>query len=143
MLEKIKSSYFVKNLFSNLEEGNKLKVVKYNKRLQNNLDINLFNYKEFTKKYIIYGKNGKGKEYYYDDKLSFEGEYLNGKRNGKGKEYDYNGNKSYEGEYLNGKRHGKGKEYNEYGFVKFKGEYLNGKKWNGKGKEHEEIIILI
>ena len=33
MLEKIKSSYFIKNCFSNLEERNKLKLVKYNKRL--------------------------------------------------------------------------------------------------------------
>ena len=63
MLVKIKSSYFIKNMLSNLEEGNKLKVVKYNKRLQNNLGINLFNYKEFTKKYVIYEENGKGKDY--------------------------------------------------------------------------------
>ena len=86
MLVKIKSSYFIKNMLSNLEEGNKLKAVKYNKRLQNNLDINLFNYKEFTKKYVIYEENGKGKEYNYNDSLIYEGEYLNGKRNGKGKE---------------------------------------------------------
>ena len=31
--------------------------------------------------------NGKGKEYSYNGKLEFEGEYLNGKRNGFGKEY--------------------------------------------------------
>ena len=85
-MEKIKSSYFVKNLFTNLEERNKLEIVKYNKSLQDNLDINLFNYKEFTKKYIIYEKNGKGKEYDYDGSLIYEGEYLNGKRNGKGKD---------------------------------------------------------
>ena len=40
----------------------------------------------------------------------FEGEYLNGERNGKGKEYDYdNGKLEFEGEYLNGERNGKGK----------------------------------
>ena len=33
MLVKIKSSYFIKNMFSNLEEGNKLKKVKYNIKL--------------------------------------------------------------------------------------------------------------
>ena len=59
MLENIKSSYLVKNLFTNLEERKKLEIVKYNKSLQDNLDIDLFNYKEFTKKYIIYEKNGK------------------------------------------------------------------------------------
>ena len=37
--------------------------------------------------------------------------YLNGERNGKGKEYFYNGELIFEGEYLNGRRNGKGKEY--------------------------------
>ena len=35
-----------------------------------------------------------------DDKLLFEGEYLNGKRNGKGKEYYYSYVFSLEEEYL-------------------------------------------
>ena len=41
---------------------------------------------------------GKGyiKEYEYDKKLSFEGEYLNGERNGKGKEYDFDGKLKFE-----------------------------------------------
>ena len=29
--------------------------------------------------------SGKGKEYHYNGKLRYEGEYLNGNRNGKGK----------------------------------------------------------
>ena len=45
-----------------------------------------------------------------NNRLIFEGEYLNGKRHGKGKEYD-NNKIIFEGEYLNGKKHGKGKEY--------------------------------
>jgi len=53
--------------------------------------------------------HGKGKEYYDNEKLRFEGEYLNGKRNGKGKEYYDNGKLCFEGEYLNDKRRaGKG-----------------------------------
>jgi len=40
---------------------------------------------------VINNGNGKGKEYNYDGKLEFEGEYLNGKRNGKEKEYYDNG----------------------------------------------------
>ena len=58
-------------------------------------------------KNVIYTlNNGKGKckEYSYNGKLIFEGEYLNGKRNGKGKEYGYNGNLIFEGKYLNGKK---------------------------------------
>ena len=136
MLEKIKSSYFVKNLFTNLEERKKLEIVKYNKSLQDNLDIYLFNYKEFTKKYIKYETKTKGKEYNsYNDKLLFEGEYLNEKKNGKGKEYYYNGELIFEGEYKNGNRNGKGREYNINGKLKFEGEFLNGER-NGKGKEY-------
>ena len=45
--------------------------------------------------------------------MIFKGEYLNGKRNGKGKEYDYDNVLIFDGEYLNGKRNGEGKEYFE------------------------------
>ena len=97
--------------------------------------------------------NGKGKEYYEDGKLKFEGEYLDDKKwNGKGyningdmefeikegkghvKDYFDNGDLEYEGEYSNGLRNGQGKEY-FFGILLFEGEYLNGEKWNGKGKE--------
>ena len=78
------------------------------------------------------------KEYHYNGKLEFEGEYLNGKRNGKGKEYYMNSKLKFEGEYLNGDRL-TGKIYdlktNNYydldGGIKFEGEYLNDKIWNG------------
>ena len=84
-------------------------------------------------------KEGKGlkKEYLFNGKLIFEGEYLNGLRNGKGKEYgfcynDYNENDLiFEGEYLNGFRHGKGKQYYENKLI-FEGEYLYGYKLRGK-----------
>ena len=54
--------------------------------------------------YELINGNGKIKEYYYDDKLEFEGEYLNCLKNGNIKEYDYYNNLIFEGEYLNGKR---------------------------------------
>ena len=61
-----------------------------------------------------------GKEYDYDGKLEFEGEYLNGNRwNGNIKEYDYKGKLTFEGEYKNGKRNGKGKDYYNDGKLKF------------------------
>ena len=42
------------------------------------LNISLINYKFFSERYIIFEKNGKGKEYNkYNDTLVFEGEYLN------------------------------------------------------------------
>ena len=61
-------------------------------------------------------ENGKGKEYYNNGKIQFEGEYKNGKRwNGKG--YDYKGNETFE--IKDGK--GWGTEYNYYGDLIFKG----------------------
>ena len=135
MLQNIKSSYFIKLIYTFVEEAQKLKFIKYNKSMQKNLDISIINYKHFTKKYLIYESNGIGKEYNgYDDILTFEGEYLNGQRHGKGKEYHYDDILTFEREYLNGKRNGKGKEYNLINKLQFEGEYLNGKK-NGKGKE--------
>ena len=138
MLENIKSSFFIKIIFSFLDEKTKLKLVKYNKSLQNNININLINYKILSGRYIVYEENGNIKEYSsYYNVLEFEGEYKNGKRNGKGKGKEYNtidGKLEFEGEYKNGKRNGKGKEYDTIdGKLIFEGKYLNGKK-NGKGK---------
>ena len=95
----------------------------------------------------------KGKEFYFDGTLEYEGVYLYNKK-WEGKGYDEKGNIIYEltngngkireyykrwlifeGEYLNGNRNGKGKEYNDDGNVLFEGEYLNGKR-NGEGKEY-------
>ena len=82
----------------------------------------------------------KEKEYYFDGKLEYEGEYLNGERSGKGKEYykvyGFLGycfvKLKYKGEYLHGKMHGKGKLYSPINEDKlqFKGEFRNGKKWD-------------
>ena len=105
MLKNVKTSYFLRVLFSFLVEKQKLELMKYNKSLQENLNISLINYKFLSRKYIEYESNGKGKEYdSLCEKLLFEGEYLNGLRNGKGKEYDKNGKLIFEGEYLNNKK---------------------------------------
>jgi len=162
MLEKIKSKFFLRMLFSTLDERSKLKLVQYNKRLQKEININIVNYKIFSGRYIIYETNEIGAEYNnYNDKIVFEGEYLNGKRNGKGKVYDDFMRMFFEVEYLNGKRcnekiynqvnnkinylkEGKGfiRDYfikdtfnnfidNEIEFEEY--FFLNGNKWNGKG----------
>ena len=157
MLENIKSSYVARFILSDLKEDRKLELVKYDKGLQNFLEINLIDYKIYSGNYIEYEsknkgkkynnkgrllyegeflncrKNGKGKEYYVDDeKLIFEGEYLNGKRNGKGKEYHHkSGQLIYEGEYKNGEKNGKGIEYHLNNNIMFEGEFINGKRWNG------------
>ena len=154
MLEKIKSCFFIKYFFMFLNEKRKLKIIKYNKGLQEKVDINLFYYKIYSKKYILYETKTKGKEYDLKNNLIYEGEYLKGERNGKGKEYYYNKEILFEGEYLHGKKwngkgydinnniiyelkNGKGyvKEYNWDNYLKYEGEYLNGEK-NGKGKDY-------
>jgi len=141
MLDRIKSSNILKIIFYNLECKEELEIIKYNKNIQNKLGISIIDYRSVSKKYKIAEKNGHGKEYDYNDKLIFKGEYLNGKRNGKGKEYDYD-NIIFDGEYSDGKRSGKGKEYNSNNILLFEGEYLEGKR-NGKGKEYDSDYNLI
>ena len=142
MLEDIKSIYTLKIIFSFVNEGKKLGIVRHNKNLQKNIDISLVNYQLFSGKYLVYEAGGKvkGKEYdCYNEQLMFEGEYLNGKRNGKGKEYNEEGIDGipfFEGEYLNGKRNGKGYGFSPILNAIYEGEYLNGV-INGKGKEYD------
>ena len=60
----------------------------------------------FEGKYLNGLKNGKCKEYSNEEGIvKFEGDYLNGK----GKEYYHDDNLSFERDYLNGKRNGKKK----------------------------------
>ena len=133
MLNNIKSYFFNRLMFSFIEKLRKLKILKYNKTLQNRLDINIKHYIFNSGRYIIYDSKGKGKEYNgYIDSLIYEGEYLNGERNGKGKEYDNLGNLIYEGDFKNGKRDGQGKLYKNK-ILFYEGEFKKGKR-NGKGK---------
>ena len=57
--------------------------------------------------------------------MKFEGEYLNGKRNGKGKEYYDNGKLLFEGNFLNGNRF-TGKVYDIKGNMSYDLENMNG-----------------
>ena len=102
-MKSIKSKYISEIIFSFICEITKLKLAKHNKRIQEFLNINIFNYRIYRRRYLVYETKDKAIEYYNDFKLKykkFEGEYLNGKRNGKGKEYDNKGSVIYEGEYL-------------------------------------------
>ena len=84
-------------------------MIKYNKDIQNLLEINIHDYRKMSGKYKINGINGKGKEYLLDiNILIFEGEYKNGRKNGKGKEYDEKGRLKFEGDYINGEKKGDG-----------------------------------
>ena len=142
MLNLIKSKYIRKLPFNFLDDVLKLKIVKYNKTLQNLLNISLINYIVCKGRFIIYETKIKGKEYNKEGKLIYEGEYLNGKRNGKGKEYNEDGELEFEGEYNNGKRNGVGKEYLK-GKLIFEGEYKNGNIFEGVGFESGYNIAFI
>ena len=67
---------------------------------------------------ILMENNGTYKEYYYNDNIKLEYEYLAGKKNGKYKEYYDNGRIKYECEYIDGEKIGKGIEYYENGKIK-------------------------
>ena len=149
-MENIKSTYFIQVIFNFIKDRKKLLMVKYNKKLQNTINVNLINYKVFSGRYIIYETKKFGKEYNgCNDKLLYEGEYLKGEKNGKGRHYDLFGNLVFEGFYLNGKRwRGKNCEYNRDGQLLFEVEYLNGEfqgKYKGyysNGKLEYEIEYL-
>ena len=128
--EEISTENFI--YYGGLEyEGNKY----LDRDLYDDKKYNLIGFKNYEKKISYVGgqsnglKSGKGKEYYFDGKLKFEGEYLNGKKwNGIG--YDINQNIIY---YIS---NGCGtiKEYYSDGRLKFEGEYLYGE-LNGKVKK--------
>ena len=125
MIKNLESSIFLKLKFLYMDTKTLLKIIKYNKNLQNKINIKLLDYKMVSRHYIIYESEGKAKEYHSrKNTLVFEGEYLNGKKNGKGKEYDVSGKLLFEGEYSNGFRDGKGKEYDDMsGKLIYEGEY--------------------
>ena len=149
LFEKLKSLYILKGILSMLWTNKKLDMIKYNKKLQNKLQLNIEDYKNISKRYKLAEANGFGKEYIKNTEIIiFDGNYLNGRKNGKGKEYYTNGNIKFDGEYLNGKKI-KGKGFDVYGNInlifndgkivekydngklKFVGDYCNCKRWNG------------
>ena len=156
----VKSIYIIKYVFSLLDENKKLNLIIYNKRIQNQLGINLEKYKLRSSRIFHGNKNEIGKEFKLGTNiLLFEGNYLNGKKNGNGKEYYENGKLKFEGEYLNGKKiqgkgyneqgdlilklykNGKGEEFYDNGEYQFEGYYLNGRRWHGRGYNYQGYII--
>ena len=47
-LKKIKSNYFLEKLYDNILKKKTLEIVKYNKKIQNRLSINIKDYKEYS-----------------------------------------------------------------------------------------------
>ena len=63
LLENVESKYIIQIIFSFMNEKVKFKSIRYNKKLQNKINISLYNYKFFSGRYIEYEARGKGKEY--------------------------------------------------------------------------------
>ena len=114
------------------------------KKIKENIEAKEYDYEGrllFEGEYLNKDRwKGKYKEY-HNNKLVFEGDYLKGIIwNGKGVNYNYNGDKIFEGEYLNGEKNGYIREY-EYNFyynryqLLYEGNVVNGLK-NGEIKEY-------
>ena len=145
MLEYIKSNFILIKIVSLLNEKVKLKLIAYNKLLQEKCYIRIIDFKKISNKELIKVKDG-----FYKIKSSinnliyYEGGYLNGKKHGKGKEYNKEGYLIFKGEYNNNiKWNGFGTFYDDKGNIKFEGIIKNGKKWTGKGNEYDEYGDLI
>ena len=67
LLDNIKSKYILKNIFDKLNYVKKLNIIKYNKNLQNKLNLGLNDYKDYYSKIIIevYPKNVKEKNCFF------------------------------------------------------------------------------
>ena len=50
--EKIKSDYFLQKLYDNMTKKKKLEIVKYNKKIQNRINLSVKNYKEYSETFI-------------------------------------------------------------------------------------------
>ena len=48
LTEKIKSRYILSKIYDNMTKKKKLEIVKYNKRIQNRINLSVKNYKEYS-----------------------------------------------------------------------------------------------
>jgi len=90
-----------------------------------------FDSTDFILKRVIHIKdgqiNGKGKEYYKNNKLKYIGEFKNGEFNGKGTlYYEFLGYINYIGDFKNGRKNGLGVEYDKFGNILHEGKFEDG-----------------
>ena len=85
-------------------------------------------------------RHGKGKEYYKDGRIKYEGDFANDKFEGKGK-YIYDNGNYYIGEFKNGLSHGRGILYFSNGRIKYEGDFVKDK-YEGKNIFLRMVIII-
>ena len=101
----IRSKYILKRIFDLLTNKKFLYLIRYNKVMQEKTEINIENYKKEGNRIKIGGTNGYGKEYRLNTNIIlFEGEYFNKEKNGRGREYYENGLIKFDGVYFKGKK---------------------------------------
>ena len=71
-------------------------------------------------------KHGKGKEYYKNGNIQYEGDFIKDKYEGNGK-YIYEDDNYYIGQLFNGLKHGKCKEYYKNGNIQYEGDFIKDK----------------
>ena len=52
IIENIKSRYILSKIYNNMTKKKKLEIVKYNKRIQNRLNLSIQDYKEYSEAFI-------------------------------------------------------------------------------------------
>ena len=50
-IESLKSNYYLQKLYDNITKKKKLEIVKYNKRIQNRINLSIKDYKEYSNTY--------------------------------------------------------------------------------------------
>ena len=77
-------------------------------------------------------RNGKGKEYYKNGDVKYDGDWIDDLPEGEGKYIDIDG-KYYVGQFKRGVKNGKGAEYDKDNNLRYEGDFINGK-YEGNGK---------
>ena len=127
-MEKIKSKFIIKLIFSFIRSNSFLSIISYNKKFQSKLNITLNDYK-FSTNFELIKQNDITKIFIKDSKiLIFQGKYEKGKKI-EGKEYK-SGKEYFIGKYKNNLKY-EGKTLNKAGNTIFKGIYNKGLFWDG------------
>ena len=58
MLRKVRGNFIINNIFLNIKETKKFNLVRYNKMIQQSLNIKLIDYKRLSDRYTIFEENG-------------------------------------------------------------------------------------
>ena len=117
---KIKYKVIMKKVFSLIFDNHKLAILTYNKKIKNNLFLNIDSYKNISQKYQKKENNNEVKQYILSTDILL-------------KELEY---ETYKNKII-------GREYDGYGNLKFFGEYINNRKISGKGYDNRGNITLI